>query len=612
MANDKIQILIEEYTLTKDLYLKVKTGKDLCIALSKNGRYEEGLKYGYEILMLAEEIKEDELLFYANIGMGLIYFNQAMYNEAKYYFQKALDKAFTYENKNHIAQAYNNLGTIHLNSGIIHSAIEYYTKGISLIEQIDQIEDIQLLIGLYVGIGNAYVSIKEIGQAQEYFKKTIRIKEPAALAISYFNIGCIYNDQNDFALALGYFKRSYKIYETENNIYFMFYCSLNIGTINLKRERYDSALQTGFELLEFSKKYNNKVFLVNASLLIARVYTQTGEYEKACEYFNQIKEHSSYADYNEFLVDYYENYALFLYKTEKYQEACDYSMKLKELMERIAEEDFTTNKTYLMTKFEAEQKQKEIEIYRLKNVELANTQTMIKHQIEELIHIKETQDNLLVMISHDLKNYIGGITQTLDVLGHKDKILSENKYIQQISTLSNKSMALVREIMSVNKLSIETDAIPFVEHDLNEVIEMFSEHLVIMAQNKNIDMSFEYHTEALLCMINIDKIYRVIDNLCINAIKFTNKEGKVKIKTQKSDSFVELHIIDNGIGIAEDKLPLLFKRYTNIRRQGTAGEESTGLGLYIVKQIVDLHLGEIEVSSGVNQGTQFVVKLPRA
>ena len=605
-----MQSMIETFETSKDLHEKIKKGKDLCIALSKIGRYEDAQRYGFEILMLAEDIGEDELLFYAYIGLGLVYFNQSMYNEAKYYFQKALERALTYENKNHIAQAYNNLGTIHLNNGMIHNAIDFYTKGISLIEYIEHIEDNQLLIGLYVGIGNAYVSIKEIGTALNYFHKAMKLKTPTALGISFFNIGCIYNELKDYALALGYFKRAYKIYEAENNVYFMFYSLLNIGTIYFKRNQFDLALETGLKIFAYYEKYNNKVFLNNASLLIAMVYANTENIEKAEIYYNKILESSDFFEDNEFLVDYYENYSAFLYKNEKYKEAYDFIIRFKELMNRLNEEDFTKSKTYLMAKFEAEQKQREVEIYRLKNVELANSHFLIKQQVDELIHIKETQDNLLGMISHDLKNYIGGISQTLEVMGHTDKALSENKYIQQITTLSNMSMALVREIMTMNKLNFETDALPFSEHDLNKVIEIFADHLVILANNKNIEMNFDYYHEPLLCMINVDKIYRVIDNLCINAVKFTNKDGKIMIKTRKTSEFAEIHVIDNGIGIDEDKLPQLFKRYSKFRRTGTAGEESTGLGLYIVKQIVDIHLGKIEVYSEKNKFTQFVIKLP--
>ena len=101
-----------------------------------------------------------------------------------------------------------------------------------------------------------------------------------------------------------------------------------------------------------------------------------------------------------------------------------------------------------------------------------------------------------------------------------------------------------------------------------------------------------------------------MDNLCFNAIKFTNAEGTITIKTRVEDKIVNIHIIDTGIGIEKEMIGRLFEKYTKAGRKGTAGEASTGLGLYIVKQIIGLHNGSIEVFSEVGKGSEFIMKLP--
>ena len=110
--------------------------------------------------------------------------------------------------------------------------------------------------------------------------------------------------------------------------------------------------------------------------------------------------------------------------------------------------------------------------------------------------------------------------------------------------------------------------------------------------------------------VDKEKMARVINNLMTNAIKFSPKGGRIEVMTAKHDNGVVIKVADNGIGIPADKLPGLFRMFTNVRRKGTANEESFGLGLAICKQIVDAHGGTLSVDSTEGQGSTFVITLP--
>jgi len=101
-----------------------------------------------------------------------------------------------------------------------------------------------------------------------------------------------------------------------------------------------------------------------------------------------------------------------------------------------------------------------------------------------------------------------------------------------------------------------------------------------------------------------------MDNLISNAIKFSKADDKIEISLDKEDNYALIHVRDHGLGIPKDLLPHLFERFTKAGRTGVRGEQSTGLGLSIVKQIIERHKGKIKVESIENQGSTFTISLP--
>jgi signal transduction histidine kinase len=114
-------------------------------------------------------------------------------------------------------------------------------------------------------------------------------------------------------------------------------------------------------------------------------------------------------------------------------------------------------------------------------------------------------------------------------------------------------------------------------------------------------------------IINLDQsaIERVMTNLISNALKYTPPKGFVEIKLKQIDSMAEISIIDKGIGLTRKEIQQLFRKFGKLSNRVEINSEGTGLGLFISKQIVELHGGQIWVTSeGKNKGSTFVVKLP--
>jgi len=103
-------------------------------------------------------------------------------------------------------------------------------------------------------------------------------------------------------------------------------------------------------------------------------------------------------------------------------------------------------------------------------------------------------------------------------------------------------------------------------------------------------------------------ITRLIINLIDNAIRYNKKGGRVSVSINRENDFAKIIVEDNGIGMSEEVIPYIFNRFYQVEK--SRGNIGTGLGLSIVKWIVDLHKGEINIESKVNQGSKFVIKLP--
>jgi len=142
-----------------------------------------------------------------------------------------------------------------------------------------------------------------------------------------------------------------------------------------------------------------------------------------------------------------------------------------------------------------------------------------------------------------------------------------------------------------------------------EVLNYCYDLASIVAKKKNIDLTLDIsHESDIIIFADNLEITRVINNIVSNAIKFTPKGGSIQIKLFKKDKWAHFSFQDSGVGIPDNVLNNLFKKQHSTK--GTEGEVGTGLGLYLVNEIVKSYNGEVHVESEKGDGTLFLMKLP--
>ncbi len=237
--------------------------------------------------------------------------------------------------------------------------------------------------------------------------------------------------------------------------------------------------------------------------------------------------------------------------------------------------------------------------------------TTVKN-IEGLKGLERLRRELLANVSHDLRTPITsiyGYAETLLIKIEEGNTQEQERYLHIILQNTEKLKNLVEELFEYSKLEakqIKLNPEPF---PITELVQDITSKYKIMANEKNISISSHIPTDLPLIYADIALVDRAIQNLMDNAIKFTPTGGSIDFEFKKLDNAIQVNIKDNGCGIPEEDLPLIFDRY----HKGTNNKESSGgfgLGLAIVKKIIELHNSIISVKSKIDEGTTFSFNLP--
>ncbi len=256
--------------------------------------------------------------------------------------------------------------------------------------------------------------------------------------------------------------------------------------------------------------------------------------------------------------------------------------------------------------------------------ELRNTQSMLEEKVKErtenlekanekLQEINDSKDRFFSIIAHDLRSPFVGLIGYSEVLKNDAHSLSKEdvvEYSENLYKIIKSTFYLLENLL--NWSLIQTHRMPFKKQkvDLNSVVTTVFQTLEANSKTKKISLFNEVNPESYI-YVDKDMINLMIRNLVSNAIKYSNPHGFVRVYSRPNANGVEIIVEDNGIGIREETIEKLFSMKYNISTMGTANEKGTGLGLMLVKEMVDLHNGEIFIKSEPGLGSSFHIIFPK-
>jgi signal transduction histidine kinase len=256
--------------------------------------------------------------------------------------------------------------------------------------------------------------------------------------------------------------------------------------------------------------------------------------------------------------------------------------------------------------------QSQTEEIRTQRDDLREKNVKIEQQNKELQELNLTRDKLFSIIAHDLKNPFNTILGFTALLLRNVKTYNADKSeknLKIISSSAKMALNLLNNLLSWTKSQTGQLVICKKRINISTIIHGIIEISSSSANAKNISINYS-NQEEIEIMVDKDMIMTILLNLTTNAIKFTAFEGKIDIITTKFDKYVEIAVVDDGIGMNDEVKNNLFKLGTTIITKGTANEEGTGLGLILCKEFVEKHGGKIWVESEVGKGSSFKFTLP--
>ncbi|GGH25201.1 hypothetical protein GCM10007423_09240 [Dyadobacter endophyticus] len=571
--------------------------------------------------------------------ISLLFYEQNA-DSTLYYALKAREIAFRNDYAQGLADATNNLGVVFDIKGNIQLALRYYNDAYN---QYVTLGDSSNVVQTLMNIGSVYNFSGRHDKAQANYDRAIalgdRIAHDSITALVIYNYVLLYPQKFTAKRRNTLIDRAYGIAKKYRDIRL----ELAIDQLRATALIESGQRERGLTLLE---KTLNSTLALELNYLSMDILLDLGDYylpkdrDRAIQFYNKALDLAEQKNYRMYardvckkLYDYYEG-------RKENANAFIYSQKLLKLFEEqedinrvsgidyieYAVKDQQLISEQLKSKYNAQLLALAVAVCVLtllsivilwRNWKLSkktnSVLTMQFRQLESTTDALEKSNQnyarLIKIVAHDLRNPIGGINALCSLLQEEDTTAEEaRQYVELIRESSTSCLHMISDLL-------QTD-FDFKEAELQKKpveLSVFLGHAVTLltfrAAEKNQRLILEGPSHMIV-NADPDKLLRVLNNLIVNAIKFSPDGEMIRIKMEQSDTGVTISVMDHGLGIPKSAIPNLFDPFTTSKRPGTAGEQAFGLGLYISKQIVEAHGGTLWFETEEGSGTTFFVFLP--
>jgi len=548
--------------------------------------------------------------------ISLLFYEQNA-DSTLYYALQARQIAYRNGYERGRADATNNLGVVFDIKGNIQLALRYYNDAYN---QYVKLRDSSNIVQTLMNIGSVYNVSGRNDKAQANYDRAMelgnRIAHDSITALVIYNYMLLYPQKFSKTRRMTLIDRAYRIAEKYRDV------RLELAIDQL---RATELIDTGQREkgVAFLEQTLNKALALELNYLSMDLLLELGDHylaedrDRAIGFYNKALDLAEQKNYRMYARDVckklYDHYV----SRQENAQAFIYSQKLLKLFEEQAEIDRVSGIDYIeyavkdqqlisaqmKSKYNAQMLTLAVAVCVLtllsilvlwRNWKLSKKTnrvlTMQFRQLESTTDALEKSNQnyarLIKILAHDLRNPIGGINALCSLMQDADTTAEEaSQYVELIRESSATCLRMISDLL-------QTD-FDFKETELQKKavdLSVFLDHAVTLltfrAAEKNQRLILE-DTSQVVVNADPDKLLRVLNNLIVNAIKFSPEGETIRVSTTQSDQGVTISVEDHGLGIPLEAIPNLFDPFTTSKRPGTAGEQAFGLGLYISKQIVE-------------------------
>lgn len=547
-------------------------------------RYAEAFKYYYDGRTFAHQHLDSCSSFEFTGKLGLVRYSQGQYLKAIPYLKQALIENATCRTSDgfnkHFLFRQSTLTSIALAYELANmpdSAIYYYQKGLAFIDQNahkypERKNFIERARGvIYGNLGGAYAKQHQDKEAEHYLKESIIINS---------------SPDHDFQDA-----------QT---------AKIKLADLYVRSSR----LQDAKELLDQLEAYLGKEGSnpTNESLRLKwykvkwSYFDKTGQYLLAYPYIKKFQRaQDSVKQVNAGLKD-IDMDGIFKDAEQQYKLALlkkDNELKTGYLLAFVIFSLMVV--TILAGVWYSLRRSKEL------NNKLAQKNEQLQLALDSLEQSQLENTRIMKIVAHDLRNPIAAAVSIATLLLESEQLPHDDKeMLALMKTSSLHSLDMIADLLHMN---ITAEGLKKEPVEIHTLLRYCVDLLKFKSNEKQ--QTITLHTGEMVININREKIWRVISNVIVNAMKFSPEGSAIHVELHDQQDSVLISVTDHGIGIPEDFRDKVFSMFTDAKRRGTSGEQSFGLGLAISRQIVEAHEGKIWFESNPDAGTTFYVELPK-
>ncbi len=582
---------------------------ELIALLDKNKKNELGVQLVSKIIPKTKAVEEFQAFLYYKLAQFYYRLDQPVqslecYLKSSSFIQKLNNPSF-------LAHVYYRIGIINLNGWNNAISIEYAEKGLNTIKKVKKFNrmDSISLLGLYEIKGIAYRRIKNLDEALFNINKAVdlskSLKDSVRIALNNGNKATIHYEKGDYDLAIPLLQKDFetsinaKVYNSGMN------ALIYLSWIYLEMENYDSLFATFRRMKEIEKNYP-----------VTNPKTKA-EFLKVGAKVAELKGDTAIA--NQYLRDYI--------KQDLIRDSINLSNDVASLHERHLMEQEISKLELLQNTNQLQASHLKLRtalliiialallvvlwyvfMLRNKNKKIDKLNEMLEAKVSErtarLMEINKELDTYLYRASHDIRRPI----RTLLGLNNIAQINSDPEQMKQLFSKVHSTAMSMDKMLFKLQMAYELNNTHGIEKvDLEELTSECIKDMSMEIAEQNANITVKINKNAKTVQANKALLRIALDNILENALLYQSEEkNEIEIFTDEGNYFFYIHVKDNGFGIPEKYFDNLFKPYFKISNK----TQGSGLGLFLAHKAISFLAGEISVSSTVNQGAQFTIKIP--
>ena len=573
----------------------------LCRVLYLLGRYEEAEKACNNALSsLENEILKSELGYMTkadtHTALGTIYSRKNRIEKAQ---QNFLTVDSMHQKKplrpDVIAAAYQNLGGIYLDLNDLVLAEEYYYKANDEFEKLPPKAAEYYLHSNNVELGklefkkenferadsllsNCYTFFKKIGDQQTFSELT------TSLALTKI-------EREDFEKADTLLNEAYALHQKNGFVLEAATDAVELAKIAVRKKDFTSGMNWANKAAELNKTLNNSVIKKDQALVLASLYQQFGSYKEAFNYqelayrindsLNKVQSVEAIREIN-----------------EKYQsEQRNREIKLLKVESEIAKEQTRNQRNLLLGG---------IGLTSLVGIFLFVLYKARKRTNDKLREIDALKTNFFTNISHEFRTPLTLISSPIqESLAEQGLTKERRKHFEIAQKNTERLSTLVNQLLELSKIDSGNRKLLIQKNAPTQMIAAWSESFSYLAKQKNIDFITDISNKETHVWFDHEALENIVINILGNAIKYTPNSGEIIFKVSVQNKQLNLTVTNTGQGLTDKQIKTIFNRFYQTNGQN----EGVGVGLSLVKELVDLHEGKINVTSELDKWTLFEVFL---